>query len=223
MVKVGALVRVEAKPGMARELEARMRRSLPLVQMEPGTTAWFALGLGEESFAVCDVFPDEAAREAHLRAGRKRSRGTQRHLAGTPSITPTEVVAAKLPGDRLEANKQVVRDFYDEFLRKRDFDALSKLIGERYIQHNPLVADGPAGLAAFVELLKQRFPNLRGEVKRMVAEGEYVVAHVHGVREPGQLGMAIVDIFRLENLKIVEHWDVIQRIPDTAENHNGMF
>jgi predicted SnoaL-like aldol condensation-catalyzing enzyme/quinol monooxygenase YgiN len=226
MVKVGALVRVEAKPGMATELEARMKRSLPAVQAEAGTPAWFALRLGEDSFAVCDVFPDEAACEDHMRAARARLEAFGDVLAGPQNIALTEVVAAKLPGDpgdRLAANKQVVRDFYDGFQRKRDFGALSKPIGARYVQHNPVVADGPAGLEAFVELLEQRFPNLRGEVKRMFAEDDYVVAHVHAVREPGQPGTAIVDIFRLENGNIVEHRDVIQPVPDTAEHNNVMF
>lgn len=223
MVRVGVLVQVEAKSGMADELAAQMRKALPAVREEEGTTAWFGLRLGETSFAVCDVFPDEAARQAHMEAGRPRLDALADLLAKPPTISFTEVVAAKLPADRLEANKQVVRDFYDAFLRKRDFGALSKLLGERYIQHNPQVADGPKGLAAFVEMLRERFPHLRGEVKRIFAEGDFVVAHVHGVREAGQRGNAIVDIFRLENGKIVEHWDVSQPIPETSANNNGMF
>jgi len=60
-------------------------------------------------------------------------------------------------------------------------------------------------------------------VKRIVAEGDYVVAHVHGVREPGERGLAIMDIFRLDDGKLVEHWDVIQAVPEQAVNENGMF
>jgi predicted SnoaL-like aldol condensation-catalyzing enzyme len=72
-------------------------------------------------------------------------------------------------------------------------------------------------------MLRETFPELRAEVKRIFAEGDFVIAHTHGVREPGQRGTAIVDIFRLENGRIVEHWDVMQPIPETALNDNGMF
>ena len=74
-----------------------------------------------------------------------------------------------------------------------------------------------------VAFLKEKFPNSKSEIKRAIAEGDYVVLHVHSVREPGQRGRAIVDIFRLENGKIVEHWDVIQDVPETAANTNTMF
>jgi predicted SnoaL-like aldol condensation-catalyzing enzyme len=72
-------------------------------------------------------------------------------------------------------------------------------------------------------MLRETFPELRAEVKCIFAEGDFVIAHTHGVREPGQRGTAIVDIFRLENGRIVEHWDVMQPIPETALNDNGMF
>jgi predicted SnoaL-like aldol condensation-catalyzing enzyme len=61
------------------------------------------------------------------------------------------------------------------------------------------------------------------EIKRVFADGDYVILHVHAVREPGTRGVAVVDIFKLENGKIVEHWDVVQPIPEKAANTNGMF
>jgi predicted SnoaL-like aldol condensation-catalyzing enzyme len=124
---------------------------------------------------------------------------------------------------RQEANKQTVRDFYEVGLNQRDFAAAAKLIGPRYVQHNPLIADGIEGFEAFLGHLAEEFPGLRAEVKSVFAEGDFVIGHVHGIRVPGQRGSAIVDIFRLEDGKIVEHWDVIQPIPEDAVNQNGMF
>jgi predicted SnoaL-like aldol condensation-catalyzing enzyme len=123
----------------------------------------------------------------------------------------------------LETNKRTVLAFYEAGLNQKDFEAASKLIGDRYVQHNPRIADGIDGFRAFVGGLKETFPGLRADIKRIFAEDDYVVAHVHGVRVPGQRGTAIVDIFRLEDGKIVEHWDVMQPIPENAENPNGMF
>jgi predicted SnoaL-like aldol condensation-catalyzing enzyme len=123
----------------------------------------------------------------------------------------------------LERNKQNVLDFYDKGLNQKDFAAASKHLGATYIQHNPVAADGPEGFKAFVEFLRAKFPQSRSEIKRVFAEGDYVILHVHAVREPGTRGRAIIDIFRLENGRIVEHWDEAQDVPEKAANSNGMF
>jgi len=125
----------------------------------------------------------------------------------------------------LEANKKIVIDFYEKGLNQKDFDAAAKHFGPRYIQHNPLAPDGPEGFKRLVALLKEKFPNSNShdEIKRVIAEGDLVVLHVHSVREPGQRGRAVVDIFRVENGKIVEHWDVLQDVPEKAANDNTMF
>jgi predicted SnoaL-like aldol condensation-catalyzing enzyme/quinol monooxygenase YgiN len=216
---------MHAKPGNEQELEAALEATLPAIEAEPGTITWLAIRVAPSSYAVVDAFPDEAARQAHLEAGRIRMQKHQALFAEAPTVVPTAIIAAKLPrprDPRLEANKQVVLAFYAALIRK-DFDALSKLVGERYIQHNPLIADGRAGLQAFVAHLNEQFPHLDAAIKTVVAEGDLVFAHVHGIRVPGQRGSAIVDIFRLEGGKIVEHWDVQQPIPEHAANGNGMF
>lgn len=123
----------------------------------------------------------------------------------------------------LEANKKVVLDFYEKGLNQKDFEAAAVHFGPRYIQHNPSAPDGIEGFKAFVALRKEKFPNAKSEIKRIFADGDFVILHVHGVREPGERGVAIVDIFRLEKGKIVEHWDVIQPIPEKPANSNGMF
>jgi predicted SnoaL-like aldol condensation-catalyzing enzyme len=123
----------------------------------------------------------------------------------------------------LEANKKTVLEFYEAGLNKKDFDAASKYFGPKYIQHNPGAPDGIEGFKTFVNFLKEKFPQSHSEIRRVFADGDHVILHVHAVREPGTRGRAIVDIFRLENGKIVEHWDVAQDIPEKMPHSNGMF
>ena len=144
-------------------------------------------------------------------------------LALAAALALTALVAGADAQTQQEANKKIVVDFYDKAINQKDFEAASKHLGSRYTQHNPNAADGPEGLKAFLQFLKEKFPNSRSEIKRVFADGDYVIVHVHAVREPGTRGNAIVDIFKLENGKVVEHWDVVQPIPEKAANTNGMF
>jgi predicted SnoaL-like aldol condensation-catalyzing enzyme len=122
-----------------------------------------------------------------------------------------------------EANRKAVLAFYEKGLNQKDVDAALAYVGDRYTQHNPNAADGPEGFRKFIGFLREKFPNSHSEIKRSFVDGDYVILHVHAVREPGTKGNAIVDIFKLENGKIVEHWDVVQDIPEKAANQNGMF
>ena len=131
--------------------------------------------------------------------------------------------AAQAGGPQEEANKKVVLDFYEKAINQKNFEAAAVHFGPRYTQHNPNAADGPEGLKAFLGFLREKFPASRSEVKRVFTDGDYVILHVHAMREPGTRGSAIVDIFKLEGGKIVEHWDVVQPIPEKALNANGMF
>ena len=124
---------------------------------------------------------------------------------------------------QLEANKKNVVEFYNKAINDKDFDAASKYLGAKYTQHNPIAADGPEGLKGFLQFLRAKFPQAHSEIKRVFADGDYVILHVHNVPAPGERGAAIVDIFRLENGKVVEHWDVRQDIPDQSANNNTMF
>ena len=143
-------------------------------------------------------------------------------LAGLALTAVTTLVpAADATG--LEANKKMVVAFYDASINRKDFAAASRYLGTQYKQHNPTAHDGAEGLKAFIEFLRARFPNQHGEIKQVIAEGDLVVLHVHSTRGDNTPGRAIVDIFRVDHGKVVEHWDVIQDVPEKAANSNGMF
>ncbi|MCP3398075.1 nuclear transport factor 2 family protein [Bradyrhizobium sp. CCGB20] len=122
-----------------------------------------------------------------------------------------------------EANRKAVLAFYEKGLNQKDADAALAYVGDRYVQHNPNAADGPEGFRKFIGFLREKFPNSHSDIKRSFVDGDYVILHVHAVREPGTRGNAIVDIFKLENGKIVEHWDAVQPIPENPANNNTMF
>ncbi|KAA0074662.1 nuclear transport factor 2 family protein [Tardiphaga sp. P9-11] len=122
-----------------------------------------------------------------------------------------------------ETNKKVVVEFYEKGLNQKDFEAASRYFGPRYVQHNPNAADGIEGFKGFIGFLREKFPDSHSEIKQVFADGDYVILHVHAVREKGTRGNAIIDIFKLENGKIVEHWDAVQPIPEKSANSNGMF
>lgn len=122
-----------------------------------------------------------------------------------------------------EANKRLVLAFQERVLNGKDADVAAQYVAEHYVQHNPRVPDGLAALQRFVRELRQSSPDASSSVKRVVAEGDLVVLHSHLKRNKDDRGMALVDIFRVENGKLAEHWDVMQPVPETAANANGMF
>ena len=137
-------------------------------------------------------------------------------IAAMVALAPAAYAA-----QQMEENKKVVLQLYEAAISQKDFEAASKFLGPRYVQHNPRAADGPEGLKAFLAFLREKFPDYHSEIKRVFADGDYVILHVHNVPTPGSRGNAIIDIFRLENGRV--HWDVRQEIPEQAANSNTMF
>jgi len=125
-----------------------------------------------------------------------------------------------------ESPRDIVLKFYEAALNEKNPDKARSFLGDNYIQHNPHVPDGIEGFLKFVKFRRDKFPTARNEVKRVIADGDLVALHVHSVVIPGSPGRQIVDIFRVENGKVVEHWDVIQEIPVAIFppiNDNGLF
>jgi len=121
------------------------------------------------------------------------------------------------------ANLALVRKVYDEVLEPLDAGAVDRYFKPGYIQHSPMAQTGAQGLKEFLDWARRTSPNAHHDVKRMFADGDHIIAHVHVVIEPGAAGNAVIDIFRIEDGRIAEHWDASQPIPEQSGNDNGMF
>ncbi|MDQ5826824.1 MAG: nuclear transport factor 2 family protein [Chloroflexota bacterium] len=125
---------------------------------------------------------------------------------------------------QLETNKQLVREFYNlAFNQQQPEEAARRYVGPSYRQHNPQAGDGAEAFIQFVTGFLAHVPQLSVDIKRTIAEGDFVVTHCLLKMSPEDRGTAVMDIFRLEDGKIVEHWDVLQPVPETAANDNTMF
>jgi predicted SnoaL-like aldol condensation-catalyzing enzyme len=122
---------------------------------------------------------------------------------------------------QVEANKKMVAEFYQELFGDKDINAMDKYIGETYIQHNPSVADGKETLRQAVTQWFKGAPKEKIDIQHLSGDGDLVYIHTKSKR--GAATVSIIDIFRFENGKIVEHWDVVQEVPEKSANSHPMF
>ena len=119
------------------------------------------------------------------------------------------------------ANKKLVADFYQEFFGDKNIGAIDTFIGETYIQHNPMLPDGKDALRKAAEKWFKDAPKKNVDIHHLGADGNYV--YIHTKATLNKEDYSVVDIFRIENGKIVEHWDVIQKVPEESANSHPMF
>ena len=125
---------------------------------------------------------------------------------------------------RTDRMKRDAMAFYDlMFNQCRPGEAIDRYVGELYTQHNPGVGDGKQAFIDYFEKMAAEYPGKRVEFKRAIAENDLVVLHCCQYW-PNDHDYTGIDIFRFDDTgEIVEHWDVLQIIPESSENDNGMF
>ncbi len=132
--------------------------------------------------------------------------------------SPAESAKCKLKPKQV-ATRFMTAFYVDKQVRK----AFETWVDPGYIQHNPMAATGRDAAIGFLEPFFANNPAVHYEIKRIIADGNLVAVHAHGKFSAEDRGMAIVDILRVEGCKVMEHWDVVQPVPEKAANSNGMF
>lgn len=132
-------------------------------------------------------------------------------------------VCSTAPADPTARNRKVIQDFARIFYQDKDVKrAFESHVVPGYIQHNPGIADGrDAAVAALTPMFSA--PGARFEIKRIVVDGDLAVIHLFGQGDPATRGAAVADIYRLKDGKIVEHWDILQPMPEKSANPHPMF
>jgi len=140
-------------------------------------------------------------------------------LCGTGFVTMAQM---KRNFKQEEANKKIVVSFYQGLFGDKDYSVIDKYIAADYIQHNPALADGAEALKNAVQIWMKDVPKGKVNFQHVAADGDLVFLHVKTFGPTGKL-TAIAEIFRVKDNRIVEHWDVIQEVPEKSANQHPMF
>jgi predicted SnoaL-like aldol condensation-catalyzing enzyme len=122
-----------------------------------------------------------------------------------------------------EKNLKAVLDFYDVVINAQQYSRVMEYVDKGYIQHKPEVETGPDGLLDFVRSIYKASPTHSAEIVRSFADGDYVILHVHIHNGAEAKDIAVMDIFRCQNGKLMEHWDVACPVPPSSKNVFGVF
>jgi predicted SnoaL-like aldol condensation-catalyzing enzyme len=141
------------------------------------------------------------------------------------SVQGDPAAAAALAAQQLtDQNRKIAVDFFNMvFQDRKPQEAFDLYSVPDYIQHNELAADGAAPAIEFLNGWFATNPQASAEIKRVIAEGNLVAIHHHMRESPEVPGAAAVDMYRVENGRVVEHWDVFQRMPAESKNDHPKF
>ena len=122
-----------------------------------------------------------------------------------------------------QANLDLVTGLFRDVLNPMDSSAVERFIAPDYIQHSQMAPPGRDALKDFLDMIREASPQAVHDVKRMFADKDHVIVHYHVRRWPEDIGFAVMDIFRIENGLIAEHWDVTMDVPTGGPNPNSAF
>jgi NADPH:quinone reductase-like Zn-dependent oxidoreductase/predicted SnoaL-like aldol condensation-catalyzing enzyme len=162
---------------------------------------------------------ETGALRAHIEATFPLAEAAKAHALGETGRTTGKIVLTVRDGGQAQLAQQLLKDLFT----RGDTAIVDRLLRHDYIQHNPLAPDGPDALKYFVATTRQQFPQVAFEPRRAISDGDLVLLHSRNVLVPGTPGMAVFDLFRFQDGRIAEHWDVLQEVPATTASGNDMF
>ena len=133
----------------------------------------------------------------------------------------SQVTMLRSVNQQMEDNKKLVASLYQEVFGDKNIDAVDKYIADNYIQHNPAVADGKEALKTALKVWFKGAPKEKIDIQHLGADGNFV--YIHTRSKQGNKTVSVMDIFRVDGNKIVEHWDVLQEVPAKSANDHPMF